>query len=338
MRYLVTFVLLSGLMASLAAGQEAELIWREGKWVRQAPPAKGTPAGELSIIRSDVDRGHYRPAVRHAKKFLKRYPSSPLREEVLLLAGDAELHRGRYWQAYGWYDKVLDIPGAASEDRALERQMEVAQAFLSGKKRRLWGFIPLSAEESGIEILTKVAQHSPAAARAEMALLAIGDYYFEKGRYDDAGASYEGFIKQYPNSPRTVHAELRLAESLWRSYRGPWWDEATLIEAEQRYRAFAAARPAAARRANVEEILKEIHSARARKQYEVGQFYVRTDKPDGAGYYFRMVIEDYADTPWAARARSELGRLPQAPGREQPPQAAAGGQAQASQAKKESEK
>ena len=281
-----------GLSAGLAAGNE-ELIWRDGKWVRQAEPVEGTPAGEVAIIRRDLDGGKHRAAVKHAKRFLKRYGDDPLREVVLGLAGDAELRRGRHWPAYQWYEKQLaEFPAGSGVDRALAREMEVAKAFLAGKKRRVAKVFVVSAEGEGIEILERIADLVPGTERAEVALLTIADHHYDKSKWADASASYEGFLKLYPKSSRAAHAELRLAESLLRAYRGPAWDQTPLLEAEQRYKAFAAQRPAAARQARVAEILAEIHSFRAEKQYQIGRFYARTRKPAAAAFYYRLVARD----------------------------------------------
>ncbi len=311
--------LMIGLLAGLAAGEGDELIWRDGQWVRQPAPAKGSPVGELALIRRDVDAKKYAAAVKHARGFLKRYPNEPLRGEVLWLAGEAEMGRGRYWDAYGWYEKLLVEPefrAGSLFDRALDREMEIARAYLAGKKRRVAAVFVISGEQDGIEMLERIAnEHAPGTPRAEQALLTLAEHYFGKSEWADAVAGYEGFLKSYGKSPWAPQAELRLAEALRLSYRGPSWDEAPLIEAEQRYKAFAASYPAAARRAGVAEILEEIRSERARKQYEIGQFYARTRAPGAAAIYFRLVADEYGQTRWAPRAQKALSRLepPQAP-------------------------
>ncbi len=310
MKRLVVIMLPLGALAVLAAGDQEELIWQEGKWVRPAAPAKGTPAGELGILRRDFDRKRYAAVVRTAKSFQKRHRGDPLLEEIFCLAGDAELHRGRHWQAYKWYDRQLRaFPNGKRVERTLERQMRVAEAFLAGKRRRVLLFFSLSAEEEGIEILERVAALAPSTSRAETALLAIADHYYGKRKWGMAADSCEKFLEVYPKSPRAGHAELRLAEALWRSYRGPLWDDTPLIEAEQRYRTFVEHHPAAAQQANVPEILKEIYAQRARKPYEIGRFYVRTGHPVAAAYYFRLVGKEYADTRWAREAQALLFKL-----------------------------
>ncbi len=310
MKNLLIVALLVGLISPVAVVAEVKLIRKDGKWVRQAPPAKGTPAGEAALIRRKIDRGKYRSALRAAKKFLKRYQSDPLREDVLELAGDAELARGRYWQAYEWYENQLaEFPGGDRLERTLEREIQIAKAFLSGKKRIVWGVLRLDAEQEGIDILGRIAEHAPASQQAELAMLAIGEHYRNKGEWRLAAEAYEQFLTLMPKASRAAQAELSLATSLLQSYRGPLWDERPLIEAEQRFKAFAAKYPAEARKAQVEHILKGIRSARAEKQFETVRFYQRTNKPDAAGYYLRLILKEYPDTESAKRAQTELDKL-----------------------------
>ncbi len=309
MKKLLTIALLIAMAAATTVG-EVKLVRKDGKWVRRAAPAKGTPAGEAALIQQKIDRGKYRSAVKAAKKFLKRYPTSPLREEVLGLAGEAELRRKRYWQAYEWYEQqLIQFPSGEHFEQALEKEMQIAEAFLAGKKRIALRIFHLPARQEGIDILQGVAGHAPSSPHAESALLTIGEYHFNKGDWTLAIEAYEQFLKLLPKSSRAPHAELALAEASLRSYRGPMWEETPLIEAQQRYKAFAKKYPSKARKAQVENILKEIHSSRAEKQYETGRFYIRTDKPRAAAYYFGIVVREYSDTDWSKRAQAKLDKI-----------------------------
>jgi outer membrane assembly lipoprotein YfiO len=311
-RLTVLVMVATAAFAGAPAAGEEEILWKDGKWVKQAAPAEGTPAGELALIRVQLDKGRYGSAARQAKRFLKRYPNDPLGEQACCLAGDAELRRGNYWQAYRWYEnQIRDFPNGQLLDRALEREIEVARAFLGGGKRRLGKVLKISGEQDGIEILEKIAQRAVGTPRAEIALLTIADHYLDKGKWAEAAASYDGFLQLFPKSPRAVHAELRAAEAFHKAYRGPLYDETPLIEAEHRYQAFANNHPDKAREVKVEEILQEIHSQRAGKQYEVGQFYLRTGDPDAAKHYFELVASQFSDTKWAGRALGKLAALGQ---------------------------
>jgi len=293
-----------------ALAQQTELIWKDGKWVKMPKPAKGTPEGEAAIIRQHLDRGQYGRAVRAVKRMIKRYPDHPLTEQAYGLAGDAELRRGRYWQAYRWYERQISrFPEGQFVDRALEREIEVARAFLSGKKRLLGGFLPIGARKQGIEILDRIAQRSIGGERAEVALLTIADYYFGQEEWEAAAEHYQNFLALFPKSRWAAHAEVRAAESFHRAYRGPLYDQTPLVEAQQRYLALRRNRPAKSAELKVDQLLEELRAERAAKEYGVGRFYLRTGQKEAAAFYFRSVVRDYGGTRWARRSREALERL-----------------------------
>ena len=91
--------------AAVPAYGQQEAEWKDGNWVLVAAPAKGTPAGETALIRQELDKGWNRTAVSDAEKFVKTYPLDPYAEEVLMLAGRAEMVRGRSYQAYVFFEK-----------------------------------------------------------------------------------------------------------------------------------------------------------------------------------------------------------------------------------------
>jgi len=269
-----------------------------------------TAEGELAIVRRDVDKKHYSKAVKHAKRFLKRYPADPLAEEVLSLAGDAQMQRGRYWDAYKLYERQLNrYPTGLLAERSMGREVEIAQAWLGGKKRRLLKIFWISAKQDGLEVLEKISERAVATERGQTALLIIANYHFDNEEWMAAAEYYDTFLKMYAKSDRAAHAELRAAEAYRRSYRGPSWDETPLIEAEQRYKAFAQRHPARARQAQVEQIIQEIREDRAAKQYEVAQFYLRTDKPDAALHYLNIIVTEYPNTRLVGQAQVVMTQL-----------------------------
>ena len=297
-------------LSAAAPAGETEVDWQDGKWVPLAQPVEGTAAGETAIVRRHLDNKKYKAAVKAAKKFLKRYPTDPLREEVLNLAGDAEMARKRYWPAYTWYEKQIEaFPTGKRLERALTREMDIARAFLAGKKRKLLKMFPVSAVSEGIEILHKITERTPKTVRAELALLAIGDHYFDKGKWEDASDGYDAYLGMFPKSVRAPYAELRAADAMRRSYQGKDWDETPLLDAEQRYKAFTRRYPAQAAKANVAKIVEELRSQRAAKNYEVARFYLETGKHKAAKYYLDLVTQDFADTPWAERAEAKLAGI-----------------------------
>jgi len=291
-----------------ASKQEYEFI--DGKWVRIAPPAKGTAAGELSLIRQKVARGHGRRACRAAKRFLRKYPGDPACEEVTYLWGEAEIVRGRLFQAYGKFeDQFAQWPNGQYAERSLLREYEIAESFLGGTKRIVMGIIYIPAKGDGLEILARIVEHAPGSSLAEKALMRIGDHHYQHYDYEEAAEAYDRFLVLFGNTPRAPRAMLQAARATYASFHGIAFEDAPLLNARQRFRVFAERYPDRARKANVAQILQRIHVTLAEKTYRTGQFYERIGRKKPARFYYRLVVGDYSRTRWAQDAREDLRRL-----------------------------
>ena len=296
------------LALGVGAARGDEFIWKNGKWIVAPRPAAGTPAGELAIIRMHVDQRQRKAALAAAERFAARYPDDPLREEAMLLAGQAELDAGRYYQAYERFEKMLDeYPNGRFLERALTREMEVANAFLAGKKRIVGKVLRLPAKDEGLEILRRIVEHAPGATIAEKAMLRIGEYHFDAGEFAEASAAYDEYLQLFPKGLQAPKAMAQAARAMHLSFKGVPYDETPLVEAEHRYRMLMEQYPAAARKARAEQVLREIAEVRAQRAYKTARFYQRTRRPKAAKFYYRQVIEQYPSSAWAAAARAELG-------------------------------
>ena len=289
---------------------QGELVLKDGKWVRMPPPAPGTPAFEVAVIRHHVRKDNNRRAITAAEEFLEEHPDDDGREEVMMLAAQAWMNRDRYMKAYEWYEKVLGEDRTGDHfEKALRREYEIAEAFLAGKKQLVLGFLHLSAEAEALDILSKIAGHAPGSALAEDALLGIGDYHLQEQSYAEAAGAYDEYLELFGKSARARYARYRAAVATFSLFRDIPYDDTPLVEADLRFRTFARSYPRSAERAGVWEALDRIAELRAHKDYDTAQFYERIQRPKAAAFYYREIMTRYKRTPWSPRADAALARL-----------------------------
>ena len=112
-----------------AISGSSEMVWDGTQWVTPKPPQPGTPQGDLQIIRDYIRGGEYKTAVKCVDRFIVQHTSSPACEEAMNLAGQASMQRGRYWEAYKWYERQLAAyPNGAFFARALDREFKIGEA------------------------------------------------------------------------------------------------------------------------------------------------------------------------------------------------------------------
>lgn len=289
---------------------DSQLVWNGKEWVSPKPADPGTPQGDLAILRKMVDDGQNKRVENMVEEFLVTHGESPACEEAMNLAGQSLINRGRYWDAYKWYERqVSTYPNGAFFERALDREYLIADAFVNGRKRRAMKIFRVSADLDGVDMLMRIAAHAPGTPIAERALLRVADFHFSRAEYPEAIHCYEDFVKSHPLSGHRKYAMLQIARSYLLSYRGVKWDSTPLLDARKRYQLFAQAYPREARKENVEGILEEIRLSLAQKVYATGRFYERTKHPRAAAFYYRKTIRDYPDTHWANSAKGRLDML-----------------------------
>ncbi len=285
-------------------------------------PAPTTQPDELGPFRALLAEGQARKARKQLQKWLKANGGHERYYEAELLLGDAYFDLGDFWKAAERYESVAQNTTGELFRRANERTLDVARAFLSGRKRILWRVFRLPAYDDGADLCSRVWERMPGSRLGELALKIRADYLFDKGDKDLAQDEYALLLQQYPNGRYAQYALRRGAESAEGQFPGIKFDAGPLVEAEERYRQFQAQFPGAAERADVEARLAGIREQRAQKDLDVARWYQKTRQLGAAQYYYRLVLKDWPETLAAAEARTALRGLgADVPSADAPPEA-----------------
>lgn len=297
--------------AALAAPQSWEL--QNGQWRPIAPSATTQPVSDPTLDRAEQLLAHngYKAANNILLDWLKKNKKSPLRDRGLLLLAESYYQAGDRLLAFYECDDLMDnFPESPLYYRALEMQYKIAEAFLDGYKRRLFGMAILGAEDDAVEMLYRIQQRSPGSTLAEKALLRTADYYYATSQFDLAADAYTAYVRQYPRSPMVPRARLRAAFATLAQFRGLKYDATPLVDARAQLVDIAMAYPELAKQENIEDVLNRIDKSAARKLLDIANFYRRTHNPASAVYQYRFVIQAYPNTPEAEEAKEQLTHMP----------------------------
>jgi len=314
--YVLTAVVLGSVIPSIALAQPARvrtLTYDADKkdWVELPPPPPGTPEGDLHLIRIHIKDGHFREALKLAERFDKRHGSAhELYPAVLLAKAQALIGRRDYDKAHGVLQAFLgEYAGIAQTPEALRLEFVIAEAYLGGAKRKLWGLAILSGEDVALRILDEISTDYPDGKEAEWAVKTKADYLFRTGQHGLAEDEYARLIRDFPRSQYYRYAWRRAADASLASFGGVEFDEAALIEAQERFREYQGRFPSDAGQEDVQAILDRIHQLRGEKEYSIADYYERTDHLTSAVFHYRLVRKDYPETIAARRAAARLEAL-----------------------------
>lgn len=278
------------------------------EWVPASEPAPAE-VGPLKQARELLARGDWRAARRVLKSWLKGDLSTEQYAEAELLLAETYFQEQDFYAAYEHFELVVENATGELFYHALEREMDVARAFLAGRPRILWKIFRLPAYDDGVEILGRIWERVPGTRLGEDALKMRADFEFERGNLGVAQDEYANLAREYPNGRYAAYALLRAAAAGEGSYPGARFDDRSLLLAEQRYRQTQENFPADARRQHVSVRLDGIREQRAEKDFEIARWYERTRQTGAAIFYYRLVLSDWPGTLAETHASARLEAL-----------------------------
>lgn len=286
--------------------------------VLELDPAEGwteRPAGPASVDRIilDIARKHIaNDKPDKAKRILSdwiernRDTGNPLEPEALRLRGDAKLLDGNEFAALFDYERLIrQFPESSEYVTAIEREIDIAEAYLGGLKKRLFG-LPIRIESSrgtGEELLVRAQERMPGSRLAERAAITLADYYYKTRDLDLAAEMYEVFLTNFPNSRYRKRAMRNRIYANIASFKGPEYDGLALLESRLQIQQFAREFPADAERAYLNEaLIARIDESTAAQQLVAAEWYLKNEDEPAAAYTLRRLLRDQPGTVAAAQA------------------------------------
>jgi len=302
--------------AGHAAAQESRqrTLTYESKqrhWVEVAPPLPGTSEGDLFVIRRLNREGKSARALSAVESFIKKYGAGDVfYPDVLVAKADALIGQTKLSKAHDTLQAMLgEYEGTGAASDALRLEFVIAESYLAGTKRRLWGMPLLSGEDLALQILGEISADYPGHQYAKLALKTKADYLFKTGSHALAELDYSRLLREYPNSRYYRYALRRVAEATLASFAGVHYDEAAIVEASERFDEYRKAFPAEADEEGVGLVIDSITEMRADKDFLVGQYYEHTSHLSSAVFYYRKVRADWPGSIAAAKATQRLELL-----------------------------
>jgi outer membrane assembly lipoprotein YfiO len=323
------FLVLTGIWMLTAAGSTASAAPKTydyggaGRWT----PAQTQPVATQPVVNPVLDAAERMLASGKAEEakdrivaWVKVNPKALDRDRALFLLAAADYKLGDHLKAFYQFDELLDTyPGSKLFGAALYQQYEIADAFLNGYKRKLFGLRILGAEDEAIDMMFRIQERSPGSPLAEKCLLRTANYYYSSSQFDFASDAYAAFIRAYPRSAAIPRVRLRRAFSSYAQFHGVKFDATPLIDARAQFEDIKSHYPDLAAENNIQKFIDGINQTLARKMLVTADFYRRTGEPRASVYTLRQLIHTYPGVREAELAKAELAKMPTSALAEPPP-------------------
>lgn len=271
----------------------------------------------------------YITAAARFKKAAAHWPDSPLEEDALFYLAECYYFLDRYAVANETYDQLLKkYEFTRYLDTAVRRQFAIGRYWeqVEAARPSFLGLVQLGDPTRpkfdtwgrALKAYQSVRLYDPTGPLADDSLLATGNAYFLKGRYEEAAFHYDLIRKEHPRSEHVIPASLLGIKSYTLSYQGPTYDGTPLEKAEQISDEILAlySEELGDDRIKLIEERNRIYEEKAMRDYAIGRYYDARKYYGAARYYYRLVLQDFPDSKaavMAARRIRQIDGLPDKP-------------------------
>lgn len=301
----------------MLSGTAAAKTWRldeDEQWQEVSEDEQGRYLMAVAEIKKLVSSGEPAAAQKALARLKETFPQTIGQEFEAFVEAELLLADGKFDRAVRSYEKFLDeYPRSELYESALDRQFQVATAYLAGHKRHVLKLFSIRGYSEGVRIMEKIAARTGDAPIAQRAMKSIASSYEKRNKFIEAYESWSEISSRWPGGDLGRQALLGMASSMHAAYRGPKYGAGSLISARGYYQDFQMRYPKYAEEIGVKQILDDIEEQIAYKHYTIGEYYERTGSRLAANLYYQHVTDDWPDSTaaqFAGRATEE-NKLPQ---------------------------
>ncbi len=309
-RVLIFTVVVTSVIATPSAF--AGWVWSpQTGWIGPTGAVKDTPEEQLAFAVAFFDRQDYDRAAKEFKKLLRAYKESREAPEAQYYVGRCYEEQRDYYKAFLEYRKTVQVyPSTRRFDEMLEREYQIGNYFLAGKKRKVFGTAALlPARDKAVEIFQAIADDGPFSEYGQLAQYKLGLAHLALADYEASVAAFEQVITRYPDSPLVDDARFQIAQASLKGTFRPEYDQSPTDLAIRELDAFLREYPESALATDAVARVQELKERRAHHEFEVGQFYERRRHPTSARIYYDAIVRQFAETSWAPKAAERLSVL-----------------------------
>lgn len=302
--------------------------WRLGKnqdWQKLTDTEDSALLASVAEAKQFVSTGKTVQAKKAFDKLKTDYPEFAGDDFDAYVKGELLYSQRKYAEASRAYDSFLDrYPKSPFFQPAMERQQQIATAFLYGQKRTALKVIKLSAYEEGTEISNKIADRGGDSPAAKRALETLALSREKRGVYEEAYQAWSNAANRWPTGEMGQKSLIGMARSLELAYNGPKFDGKILTSSKSYYSEYIKRYPESAQKLNLAEKVKELDEELVQKELLIADYYARTGSTAAAGFYYQQIIADWPEMAATETAREKLPEIqkelerqaqPQVPGK-----------------------
>lgn len=271
--------------------------------------------------------GKYKQAAEEFSAAVTRGPHSSIEQDAMFMLAESYYFDDRYIPARDAYDTLVkEYSNTRYLDKVIEHEWNIAQYWEKlDRNNRDWPLTPNVYDKKrpwfdtighAIKTYESIRLNDPTGPKADDAIMATANIYFERARYDDADYHYKLLRTQYPRSELQYEAHLLGLQALLRKYQGENYDGTPLEDAKllvKQLNSQFASRLPKEEKERLATVEAQLNQEVANRDYRMAVFHDYKDEYAAAKHYYAEVIKKYPDTELATKSRERYAALKDQP-------------------------
>lgn len=312
------FLLIAICLLALPYRSPAPLVFIPGEgWTYEPVGAKGNwqrtrAKDQLDVAQEGFDKKDYSLAAKAARRVVAIWPLSDYAPTAQYLVGRCFEVRGLGEKAFKEYQNTLQkYPRGTNFEDILTREFEIAKTYYNGKFFRLWGYIPLyPSMDKTATLFSQIVSNGTYSGIAPQAQMMLGATREKQKNYNDAAKAYELAADRYHDRPQiAAEAFYKAGLAYHKQAQTAEYDQGTAGQAIATFTDFITLYPEDPRVPAAEKIIATLKSEQAHGNFQIAQFYEKGKRWKSALIYYKEVLNQDANSPYAAQAHERIDAL-----------------------------
>jgi outer membrane protein assembly factor BamD len=220
------------------ARSPAPVVFRPHEKVKYVNPGEEEISGnaeELFNVAQSAERdGNAGRALKAYRKIVRKYPRSSLAPGAQFQVARLLEDRADYLKAADAYRELVEkFPRSPHFEEAIEKQFQIGDMYLQGKKLKVLGLAIFSSLDRSVEIFAAIIRTAPYGKYTARAQFNIGRAREKQGQNDLAIAAYQSVVEKFPNDPLAVDAQYQIGYLWFTAERQGTYDQNAAVRRGQ---------------------------------------------------------------------------------------------------------
>jgi outer membrane protein assembly factor BamD (BamD/ComL family) len=271
----------------------------------------------------------YKHAAEYFETAVTRGPHSSIEQEAMFMLAQSYFFDKRYIKARDAYDALVKAySNTRYLDTVIKHEWLIAQYWeQTDRNNSDWPLTPNTYDKTrpwfdtvghAVKTYESIRLNDPTGPRADDAIMATANLYFERGRFEDADYHYTLLRSQYPRSELQFEAHLLGLQAKLRKYQGEDYDGTPLEESKvlvKQLNSQFSGRLSKEEKDRLVTVEGQLNLEVANRDYRMAAYYDNKKDFGAARYYYAEVVKKYPDTELAKKAQVRVAEIKAEPDR-----------------------